>query len=249
MMCYTLIKRKVLIFKEVKNMKLRRFTMALCILALLVPVFAGIALAADGDVVWDMSKDEKTAYVAGNKGNDDANGNYKNSGGGERSLDGNSIKFSKRDQPYAAFDIVTEKLIPDASKEYTIVVKVHSDKAVDFRLGQAKGPYGTYVLAEGSTKATLTLNTKDAALLSPFDPTKNIRVQTNEANDLGAGAYPDFYIDSITIYEGKPPVAAPAAAGAANPKTGDNFVIFLAIGVLAIAGCGAVVFYRKSKEN
>ena len=39
------------------------------------------------------------------------------------------------------------------------------------------------------------------------------------------------------------------AAPASNPQTGDNNMIFIALGVLAVAGVGAFVFAKKAKQN
>jgi LPXTG-motif cell wall-anchored protein len=48
-----------------------------------------------------------------------------------------------------------------------------------------------------------------------------------------------------------PAEEAPADGGAAeaNPQTGDSSMIFIAMAVLALAGAGAVVFYRRAKAQ
>lgn len=208
---------------------MKKAFLSLAMAALLVAMLVVPTLAASGDVVWKMSADDVAAYVVNNGSDIEW---IKNCGGGSRAQEGNGIKVFDRGNDYDCIDIVTSAL--DTSKEYTVVAKVKTAAggSTTFKFGMGAGPYEEYVAVDGAS-ATLTYK-----ITAGFAFAKNLRLQTN-------GTTEDFIIESVTIYEGEPPVASASTGG--NAKTGDSTMIFLALGVLALAGCATVLVARKVK--
>lgn len=209
--------------------------LAIALMVTLAVMLIVPALAADGDIVWQMSADEKAKYAPGG-GGDDTPPWIKNCGGGNRTLDGSAIKFFDRTNDYDCIDIVTDGNL-DAGKVYTVVAKLRSGGGPQpFKFGMGAGPYSEYYAVDAAMEATLTFK-----LDAGFDFAKNLRIQTN-------GTTEDFFLDSVIIYEGDPPKAsAPSGNSGGNPKTGVETYIFIALGALALAGVGAIVFARKAK--
>ncbi|MCL2083722.1 MAG: LPXTG cell wall anchor domain-containing protein [Oscillospiraceae bacterium] len=65
---------------------------------------------------------------------------------------------------------------------------------------------------------------------------------------FGVQAWNDDWLDIKAVYLEVPAGAAGGSSGG-NPKTGDDFTVFFAIGALALAGVCGFVFYRKSRNN
>ena len=214
---------------------MKKFILALTMAALLVVALAAPALAADGDLVYDLTRDVINSYLS--IGTNSEDGFIRNSGNGSdhAELVADGLQFTGRPNDYSTIDLVVkDNAAFDAGTDYTVVASMKTvSGTAEFRLVTTSG-YSDLVDRVNGASATLSFKFNgDHA---------NIRFQT-------AGEE-DFIITSIKVYEGDPPAPSTGGGGTgtgSNPKTGVETYIFIALGALALAAAGAVVFARKAK--
>lgn len=199
----------------------------------LIAVVSISALAASGDVVWSLTKAEIDAYISSGQSSD----YLMNSGDGASFAvaDGDSLKFKGgRPNDYSVVDLKTKDLC-EAGVEYTLVVDMVATAPTTLKLVETSG-YTSLAEKTDATEAHFEYKFKD--------PKTNIRFQTND------GAV-GFTIKSAVLYEGAPPAGGTTSGGTTtgNSKTGDTSIIFIAMGILALAACGAFVLSRKAKAE
>ncbi|MDR0249353.1 MAG: hypothetical protein LBI44_06850 [Oscillospiraceae bacterium] len=247
-------------------MKTRKLISALCLAALLAFTFAAPTLAADGDIVWDMTPAEVQAIVDAIDAGQGETGTtwLKACGYSDEVKSGNALKFENRVTWYDGIDIKTGEL--DASKVYTFVIKVSSDTEQIFVINR-NGDYANYLISPKVKSYTFTLKTdgkagdkmgsltleSDFMFASSLGAMRTVRVGTeNDSRDGhndGVSTHPTFQIDGITIYEGDAP-AAPSTPpqGGGSSATGDNLLIFAALGMLTLC-CVVFALTRRVKAK
>lgn len=80
---------------------------------------------------------------------------------------------------------------------------------------------------------------------SAFQSSTQVKIFIAYYND----GFDDLKITKAYFVGGETGASDGAAAVAANPQTGDNFMIFIAIIALAVAAIGTYAFYRKAKAE
>lgn len=212
---------------------MRKYLALLAVVAIAVTLIALPVSAANGDLIYEMTTAEVDAFVADPK---TETAGLRSAGDPLFTKEGSGIKVSERSANWNCVDLRAE-LFADAGKDYTVVVgfKAVSGDLV-FQISNTDGPYAVLAESAAANSATVTYKGKGSEFQAPQ---RGARLHTPD------GVVDDFIITSIKVYEGEPGASNNTSSG--NPKTGVETYIFVALGALALAGVGAIVFARKAK--
>lgn len=209
--------------------------LAIALMALLAVTLTIPAMAADGDLIFELTSAEVDAFLA-LPDPEAGTANIRAAGKPLFTKEGSGIKISERSANWNCVDLQPE-LFADAGKDYTVIVGFKAVSGdLQFQLANTDGPYATLAVSEAAGSATVTYKGKGSEFQSPQ---RGVRVNTPD------GVTDDYIITSIKVYEGDPGSAS--GPSGSNPKTGVETYLFIALGALIPAGAGAVVFGRKAK--
>ncbi|MDR0292974.1 MAG: LPXTG cell wall anchor domain-containing protein [Oscillospiraceae bacterium] len=204
---------------------MKKTVLSLVTAVLLIAAFTVPALAAGGDLVYEMTAKEVDAFIANPSAETEG---LRAAGSPPFSKEGGGIKISGRTADWNALDIRAE-VFADADKDYTIIVGFSADAEAEFAIRNTDSPYGV-LASERGAKLTLTYKGKGSEFSGGGQ--RGVRLATVDPPTA------DFVVTSIKIYEGDPPAGA---------KTGDGAMIAFALAALALAGGATVFIARKVK--